>query len=207
MKKLLALFTVTLLSLLLTGCVSSNPVQEPPVISTVTVPDVINMPGDEAYNILTQLEFTVAFNEDVWMKSNWTVTAQTPLAGENVEKGSSIILTVVKTSSLTDMNSDVPEPVEESSDSSPRYDANGPVTDAITAGSACETYGSSIYRYGFESHYLLGVLAEEPRPDGTFFLKTIATVTNEYGAEMEANMECVVSGTGSSPVVDSFIVY
>lgn len=72
---------------------------------------------------------------------------------------------------------------------------------------AAENYGESQYPYGFELHYLMGKLAEEPYDENTWFLKAECTVTNEFGAEAEGTCEATVTGTEDAPQVTSFNVY
>jgi len=200
MKKIIGILCIGVIGFSLTSCSSPEPEPQPTVTVTaeaetkmVDVPDVNNLPADQAHEILTQLGLDVTFKESVWAKSNWTVTGQSIAAGEKAEEGSTVILDVIK--------------IAPPASTEPAYDPNGPVTDSATAGTACEQYGSNQYPYGFKSHYILGVIGEEQRPDGTYFIKTEATVTNTFNAEGSFVMECVVSGTGDNPVVSSFLVY
>ena len=76
-----------------------------------------------------------------------------------------------------------------------------------TAWITAENYGEELYPYGFELHYLMGVIAEEAEDENTWFLKAECTVTNQYGAEMDATCEAKVTGTTDSPEVTYFEVY
>lgn len=76
-----------------------------------------------------------------------------------------------------------------------------------TAWITAENYGEELYPYGFELHYLMGVIAQEAEDENTWFLKAECTVTNEYGAEMDATCEAKVTGTTDSPEVTYFDVY
>lgn len=72
---------------------------------------------------------------------------------------------------------------------------------------AAENYGEEMYPYGFELHYFIGKIAEEPYDDNTWFLKAECTVTNEYNAEYEGTCEVKVTGTTDAPQVTEFTVY
>lgn len=72
---------------------------------------------------------------------------------------------------------------------------------------AAENYGEEMYPYGFELHYFMGKIAEEPYDDNTWFLKAECTITNEYNTEYESVCEIKVTGTTDSPQIAEFIVY
>lgn len=72
---------------------------------------------------------------------------------------------------------------------------------------AAENYGESQYPYGFELHYFLGKIAEEPYDENTWFLKAECTLTNQYDAEAEGTCEVTVTGTDDAPQITSFLVY
>lgn len=72
---------------------------------------------------------------------------------------------------------------------------------------AAENYGESQYPYGFELHYFMGKIAEEPEDENTWFLKAECTVTNMFGAELEGTCEAKVTGTQESPEIVYFQVY
>lgn len=69
--------------------------------TTIEVPDVVGLKGDAAVDALEKAGLTedptfkdVDVKESVWKKSNWSVTAQDPAAGEQVAADREITLTV-----------------------------------------------------------------------------------------------------------------
>ena len=69
--------------------------------TTIEVPDVVGLKGDAAVDALEKAGLTedptfkdVDGKESVWKKSNWSVTAQDPAAGEQVAADREITLTV-----------------------------------------------------------------------------------------------------------------
>jgi len=77
---------------------------------------------------------------------------------------------------------------------------------SATARAACKWYGEEMFPYGFDAHTVMGMIAEEERAGGWFF-KFEADITNAFGAERAAVVECEVSGTDDAPVVVSFLAY
>lgn len=89
------------------------------------------------------------------------------------------------------------------------------VRDALTekldpsfAWTAAEQYGKEQYPYGFKLKNSMGMIAEEPYDENTWFLKATCDVTNVYGAK-EKNLTCeaLVTGTTDDPQVIEFYVY
>ena len=90
----------------LAGCdqASAKKTASPEVTTTQTtieVPDVVGLKGDAAVDALEKAGLTedptfkdVDGKESVWKKSNWSVTAQDPAAGEQVAADREITLTV-----------------------------------------------------------------------------------------------------------------
>lgn len=78
-----------------------------------------------------------------------------------------------------------------------------------TAAVVCQSYGETIYPYGFDEHEFLGVIADEEQSDGSRYVKMTVTVTNAFGAEMDATMECTVAGADDVTLaqVTEFNVY
>ncbi len=72
---------------------------------------------------------------------------------------------------------------------------------------AVQAYGREEYPYGFDLHYIMGVLAEEAIDENTWYLKATVTVTNMYNAEQELECEAKVTGTNDNPEVIDFKVY
>lgn len=77
----------------------------------------------------------------------------------------------------------------------------------ITAWQAVKAYGEKQYIYGFDLHYIAGVLAQEAEDEDTWFLKAEVTITNEYNAEADMTCEARVTGTDANPQVIDFSVY
>lgn len=71
---------------------------------------------------------------------------------------------------------------------------------------ACVFHGDNAFRYGWDPHTVLGMIAKRIVDDHWFF-KFEADVTNQFGAEASTVIECDVSGSDSSPTVDRFFVY
>lgn len=71
---------------------------------------------------------------------------------------------------------------------------------------ACDRHGEDAFPYGYEPHWLMGVMLDEIRDDQWVF-KINVTVTNEHDAEQEITVECVVEGTEDAPVVADFVAY
>lgn len=67
---------------------------------------------------------------------------------------------------------------------------------------ACQQYGKANYS-GFNMHSVAGKIAEYAKDDNTWFLK-YKVDANGYE---NLTMECSVTGTTASPVVESFVVY
>lgn len=72
---------------------------------------------------------------------------------------------------------------------------------------AAEEYGETQYPYGFELHYIVGILAQEPVDKDTWFLKAACTVENAYGNKSDMTCEVKVSGTTDNPHIEDFKVY
>lgn len=174
----------------LTGCAATP--APTPTVTGVAVPDVVGMPGDDARSALTAAGLLVQFDggdDMVLMPSNWTVQGQDPGAGERAEKGATVVVRVSK-----------PEPTRV---------AVPATTDGLTATnalSACDSHGRNQFPYGWDPHWIIGMLAEEVRPTEVY-LKVTADVTNEFNAEREVNVECYVTGTDEAPTVRDFIAY
>lgn len=72
---------------------------------------------------------------------------------------------------------------------------------------ALGNYGEQLYPYGFKVHDIIGVYAEEPVDENTWFLKADVTITNMYGADYDTVVEGKVTGNKNSQEVISFFVY
>ena len=65
-----------------------------------------------------------------------------------------------------------------------------------------EDYGGALYPYGFECHWYMNLINEEPQGDGTYFIKVGVSITNAYGQERES----VAQGIAGNGVVKDFYV-
>lgn len=71
---------------------------------------------------------------------------------------------------------------------------------------AFEDYGSAMYPYGFECHWILNCIAAEQYDDGSWFFKVGVTIENQNGNKIEGIAEGMVSGTDTSPTITQFNV-
>ncbi|TFD58048.1 PASTA domain-containing protein [Cryobacterium sp. Hh7] len=187
--------------LLLTGCSSA-----------VIVPDVSGMNGADARDELEAAGFDVEWDASgpVFVASNWDAGATVPAAGESVDDGAEVVLSISKPEVE-------PREVEEVAPSAePTLEetqapvvASGDVTPSGLTFSAsiiaCDQSGVTEFPYGFDAAW---------RWDGThivegdtMFLKAGTEVVNQFNAEMRVTVECTVSGTNDAPVVDAFNAY
>ena len=93
--------------------------------------------------------------------------------------------------------SDKPESmrIQEAKDSLPLYIAQR----------AFQNMGDYTYPYGFKCHWVLKNYEEEQYDDGSWFLKVGVTITNAFGAKVEATAEAYIDNTNS--MVRDFTVY
>ncbi|MBR0405270.1 MAG: hypothetical protein IJI68_08740 [Eggerthellaceae bacterium] len=70
------------------------------------------------------------------------------------------------------------------------------------AWAAVEMYGKAAYGSSFKVHYVLGILAEEPLDENTWFLKATCDI-----GDFSGNCEAKVTGTTDYPEVYDFYVY
>lgn len=78
---------------------------------------------------------------------------------------------------------------------------------ASNAWQAVEAYGKKQYPYGFDLHWIAGVITQEAKDKNTWHLKATVTITNEYNAEAKMECEAYVTGTSEKPEVTQFDVY
>lgn len=71
---------------------------------------------------------------------------------------------------------------------------------------ACDDAGKAEFSYGYKPHWITQHLAEDVTAKH-YFYKYGATVTNEYNAKRDVNIECTVKGTDDTPKVVGFTVY
>lgn len=67
-------------------------------------------------------------------------------------------------------------------------------------------HGESQYPYGFEPHFVMGLINEEQIDSRTIFIKVEVTITNAYGQEYDTVAEGTVSGTDDFATVTGFYV-
>jgi hypothetical protein len=73
---------------------------------------------------------------------------------------------------------------------------------------ACDQHGRDVYPYGFKIHRIMGTIQDfTPKNANTWYYKARVTVTNVFGADRDATMECEVTGTTDNPHVSRFDVY
>ena len=85
--------------------------------------------------------------------------------------------------------------IQEAKDSLPLYIAQR----------AFQNMGDYTYPYGFKCHWILKNYEEEQYDDGSWFLKVGVTITNAFGAKVEATAEAYIDNTNS--MVRDFTVY
>ncbi|CAM5423547.1 hypothetical protein LSHI6S_02562 [Leifsonia shinshuensis] len=123
--------------------------------------------------------------------SNWTVVSTDPAAGATLPAGGTVTVNVTKPTAA-------PTAVEQT--------ATSAGLTGTYAQAACDTYGKTQFPYGFKAAWIAGKLADRIENDQWFF-KVTAKVTNEYGAQRAATIECTISGTNDAPEVVSFLAY
>ncbi|MFC5930916.1 PASTA domain-containing protein [Cryobacterium melibiosiphilum] len=197
-KITLALAAATIL--LLTGCSSS-----------VTVPDVAGMNGAEARDTLESAGFAVEWDADglVLVASNWDAGATVPAAGESLDDGAEVVVSLSKPEAEPREVEEVeptPEPTVEPA--APVQPSDNVTASGLTTGTAkavCESTGDDSFPYGFNGSWTWDGTYQVV--DDTIFLKASAKVTNQFDAEMSVTVECTVSGTDDAPGVDAFNTY
>lgn len=203
--------TAAMAALMLAGCTlnvepepepSPTESAEPEVEQVAEAPNVVGQTLDEARDALDGYEITEVdtSGEDrlVWSPKNWFVTAQT-------SDGWDVTLEIEN-----ERDAAVAEAAAEREQAKAELDAATEAIgiDANDAKQACSATADDTFIYGGKLHTVLGVIAETPLvEEGQWFIKVEATITNEYGTDMDATVECYVSGNqGDAEVVD-FIVY
>lgn len=80
--------------------------------------------------------------------------------------------------------------------------------DVYSARQAVDDYGNSVYPYGFDAHWFMDLIAQEPSDENTWFLKVGCDVKNAFGTKEKGLVcEAYVTGTTDNPIVVSFNVY
>ncbi len=189
------------------GSSQTSPSATATAVANVKVPDVTGREGDVAKKTVEEAGFDVKFDagdDYVILSSNWNVISQTPKAGEVVPTGSTVTLKVVKKVGSTES----PKPSETAAPapSAAPVEATTLGLTGTYAESACDQYGSTAFPYGWDPHFVSGILADEAQGDH-WFMKFEADVTDEYGAKRSAEVECTVTGTNTAPYVSEFNAY
>lgn len=153
------------------------------------VPDVVELDGAAARDILIGLGFNVEFDagtETVIKASNWTVDAQNPPSGEQVDVGTTVTLTVAK-----------PEKTQAPADNT---------LDEVTAAQHLALAWEDRMTYGGTVHWIVDRITTV-NEDGTFTFKIGATIENAYGNKSGATIEGDVGGTTAAPEILDSIMY
>jgi len=178
----------------------------------VKMPNVVGVSAKTVRAFLSEEGFIVKLkpkaNGPVIMASHWKVTKQSVKAGEVVEAGDKITLTVKlkkkyapASESPVATATTVPTPAAEADP-----DTTSAGLDGAHAAVACDRYGDQQYPYGWKGHIFLGKLASEPQGDH-YFVKFEADITNAFDATAKATVDCTIGGSNESPVVTGFDVY
>ena len=171
--------------------------------ASVTMPDLSGMAGDKAAEALTAAGITSvpsfkdeAGKETVIMRSNWSVTGQSPSAGESVAANVAVTLTVH----------------HDSADAAASAEATKPKTaqglDGVSAAQACGNEWESSLQKQYPSakikaHWIADVYAREYKADeDSWYIKMRVSVD-----KADFNAECTASGSEESPVVQLGPIY
>lgn len=164
------------------------------------------MAAKDAKTALAADGYTADINGGAIYGGDSPVTAQSPEGGTELEPyGQHIFLTVEDPNAESDSTASAqPEPSETTE---PEKATTGGLTETY-AMTACDQYGEQQFPYGYDAHWVIGVLANEYQPDtDEWYFKVEADVTNEYNAKQTVNIECYVTGTEDAPIVNDFLAY
>lgn len=171
----------------------------------IIIPDVAGKPGSEAEKLLVEAGFLVerdGAGEVVVKADNWDAKGTTPAAGEKSEKGGKVTLHMVRATERLAAEAAALKAANEKS----AADAAAKPLEAVQAQVFCEDYAKREFPYGVKLHTFAGKLAEQKTEAG-WYLKFEASITNEFGAKRDSNVECHMSGTNGTPVMDDFVAY
>ena len=171
--------------------------------TSVTMPDLSGMAGDKAAEALTAAGITSipsfkdeAGKETVIKRSNWSVTGQSPSAGESVVTNVAVTLTVH----------------HDSADAAASAEATKAKTtqglDGVSAAQACGNEWESSLQKQYPSakikaHWIADVYAREYKADeDSWYIKMRVSVD-----KADFNAECTASGSEESPVVQLGPIY
>lgn len=175
-------------------------------IEDVNTEELVNMTLTDAINTLTELGYTATYlHADSGLDFTDELSAYTP---EELTKW------IVLSADVIDIKNKIVQLTINTYENIAANESAQAVQNTLiaklepnSAWEAVEAYGETQYPYGFELHWMMGQLAEEAKDENTWFLKATATITNEYGAELETVCEADVKGTTVSPEVTNFYVY
>lgn len=173
--------------------------------ATTEVPAVAGKPGKDASKLLEDAGFRVERDggkETVIALGNWDATGTTPAAGEKAEPGSTVKLHLTRATERLAAE----QAALEAANKKAAADAAAKPLDDIHAQTFCENYAKVQFPYGVKLHTVAGKLAEEKTEAG-WYMKYEASITNEFGAKRDSNVECHMSGTNGTPVMDDFVAY
>ena len=171
--------------------------------TSVTMPDLSGMAGDKAAEALTAAGITSipsfkdeAGKETGVKRSNWSVTGQSPSAGESVATNVAVTLTVH----------------HDSADAAASAEATKAKTtqglDGVSAAQACgDEWESSLQKQypsaKIKAHWIADVYAREYKADeDSWYIKMRVSVD-----KADFNAECTASGSEESPVVQLGPIY
>lgn len=189
----------------------------------VEIPELTGLPAAEASEQLKELGFKVSMKSPertVLVGDDYDVESSDPAAGDEAAEGSRVTLNVVEaTERLAEEAAEAERIKEEEAEAKEAKRAEETAAREAEAAERaaqplnednarpfCLAYADQMFPYGIKVHYIAGVLAEEETETG-WYMKYTADITNEYGAKRKSNIECHMSGTNGSPVMDDFLAY
>lgn len=205
--------------LLLIGVISNlvNPAEK------IAVPDVSGLTAVEAKAKLEDAGLRASVEQEGRFSAGgdrFDAVDTDPAAGEEVSAGSKVILNVAEATERLEAEQAAADEAaakekaereaerakaEEEARAKAAESAAQPLSED-NARPYCLDYADNSFPYGIKVHYMMGVLAEKETDTG-WFMKYEATITNEFGAKRDANIECHMSGTNGAPVMDDFLAY
>lgn len=207
MKRSLAILAAITLALTLNACSSSTPTSSPtagPTTASAALQDVTGMNASAARDALTKDGYVVKFattdGSTVILASNWNVLSQDPAAGTEAKAGATVTLTAEKIKK--DETADTATPATPA----PPAEATSTGLTYAPASVACDNAGKTSFPYGYDPHWILGVIATRVEGDH-WFMKYEATVKNQFNAKRDVTIECTVGGTDTAPDVTGFDAY
>lgn len=206
-------------SLVVIGAISN--LVDPP--DKILIPAVSGLPAAEAVALLEGAGFRVSIEEGGKYSAGgerFDAVDTDPAAGEEASKGSKVTLNVVEATARLEAEKAEAERAAAQEDAKRQAEQAKAAEEARAKAAAsaaqplsednarpfCLDFAHKSFPYGIKVHYILGVLAEE-KTDSGWYMKYEATITNEFGAKQDSNIECHMSGTNGSPNMDDFLAY